>query len=414
MITRRDGIVLREAVAADADEVLALVSQRLGSDDVPEAEVPFRAVTGPDGTGDGQYLVAVDDDRIVAVLALWRERMRIGEVEVPAGQIDFVATASDHERRGIVRELVDLAHERAAARGDLLQILVGIPYFYRQFGYTYAIPIPDPVDVPATAELPVPAGLLARRAAVDDLPAMQRLHDTVQGEFDIAMPHGAAAWRWLLDVSTVEMRVVEDDDRVCGVARSKRRTGGSDDEAAPRITVAEVAATSIGVARALLADARKTHGDGDIRVIDRPGTAVSALLAEVGRRNDERDEYLVRIADPVGFLDALRPTLSARLAASPFARESGQLLLSFYRYGAVLSYADGVVTSVRPVAGIQLPVAAGGAGVPPDLIAALLFGPHGALQLEAWHPDCNLGRRRALVATFFPPVTADMLTYYVA
>jgi predicted N-acetyltransferase YhbS len=321
MVTRADGIVLRDAVASDAEQVLTLVSQRLGTNDVPEAEVAFRDVTSSDGADDGQYLVVVDGDRVVAVLALWRERVRIGEVEVPAGQIDFVATAADHERRGIVRDLVDLAHERAAARGDLLQILIGIPYFYRPFGYAYAIPIPDPYDVPAAGEVPVAAGIAVRRARTDDLRAMQRLQDAVQTDFDIAMPHSAAAWRWLLEASTVDMRVVEDRDGVSGVARFKRLPSRSDDDDAPRISVAEVAATSIGVARALLADARATLGDGDIKVIDRPGTAVAALLAEVGRRIEERDEYLVRIVDPVALLDTLRPTLSARLATSPFAHE---------------------------------------------------------------------------------------------
>ncbi len=45
------------------------------------------------------------------------------------------------------------AHERSAARGHVLQIMIGIPYFYRLFGYEYAIDIPSahPLAVPPAA-----------------------------------------------------------------------------------------------------------------------------------------------------------------------------------------------------------------------------------------------------------------------
>ena len=44
--------------------------------------------------------------------------------------------------RGLVRELMDWAHRLSAARGHVVQVMIGIPYFYRLFGYEYAIDIP--------------------------------------------------------------------------------------------------------------------------------------------------------------------------------------------------------------------------------------------------------------------------------
>ena len=61
----------------------------------------------------------------------------------------------------------------------------------------------------------------------------------------------------------------------------------------------------------------------------------------------------------------------------------------------------------------QYPVSSGGSGVPPDLLAPLLLGPHGALGLEERHPDVLLGRQRELMAALFPPQRADLLTYYL-
>jgi hypothetical protein len=51
--------------------------------------------------------------------------------------------------------------------------------------------------------------------------------------------------------------------------------------------------------------------------------------------------------------------------------------------------------------------------VAPDLIPALLFGPHGIKGLAERHPDVALGPRRELMERLFPPVTSDLLTFYV-
>jgi hypothetical protein len=42
-----------------------------------------------------------------------------------------------------------------------------------------------------------------------------------------------------------------------------------------------------------------------------------------------------------------------------------------------------------------------------------LFGPHGALGLEASVPDVMLGRQRDLMGSLFPPMRADLLTFYL-
>ncbi len=59
------------------------------------------------------------------------------------------------------------------------------------------------------------------------------------------------------------------------------------------------------------------------------------------------------------------------------------------------------------------PASVGGAGVAPDLVPALLFGPLGIEGLAERHPDVYPGPARELMAALFPPVRADLLTYYV-
>lgn len=406
--TRADGIVLRSAEAGDVEQILAMVGDRLDEDGVPDATATLGDVDGP-----ARYLVAADGDRVVAVTALWQDHVRVGLTVLPSGQIDFVASLTGYGGRGLVRDLMNMALARSAARGDVVQIMIGIPYFYRQFGFCYVIPMPAPYELGVNADLVVPDGLEVREAGLRDLPGIRHLQDAVQAGYDVAMPHNDETWRWLETAETAALRIVDDGSAISGFARHKIGAGNAQGDGPHDITVAEVAAVGVGPVRALLADARRQARGGKVMVKDRPGAAVSAVLPLVGLRHEETDRYMVRVADAAALLDALRPTLSARLAASHFARESGDLLLSFYRGSALLTYADGAVTAVKAAPGHQGPVAAGGIGVPPDVVADLVFGPHGAAQLEQRHADCNLGPRRGLADALFPPVSADVLTFYV-
>lgn len=55
----------------------------------------------------------------------------------------------------------------------------------------------------------------------------------------------------------------------------------------------------------------------------------------------------------------------------------------------------------------------GGAGVAPDYLPALLFGPHGIDGLSRIRPDVYSGSDGELFRALFPPLTADVLSYYL-
>lgn len=71
------------------------------------------------------------------------------------------------------------------------------------------------------------------------------------------------------------------------------------------------------------------------------------------------------------------------------------------------------MTGVLPGGPMQGPASLGGAGVAPDLIAPLLFGPHGIAGLAASHADVYPGPNADLMRALFPPIDADLLTFYL-
>ena len=62
---------------------------------------------------------------------------------------------------------------------------------------------------------------------------------------------------------------------------------------------------------------------------------------------------------------------------------------------------------------MQAPGAVGGCGVAPDALAALLTGPLGMHGLARRRPDVYPGQDAELYEALFPPLRADLLTWYL-
>ncbi|WP_433273171.1 GNAT family N-acetyltransferase [Actinosynnema sp. CS-041913] len=412
-MTLSDGLVLRPAEPRDLEQIGALLADR----GEPEDAVDHRLVVEDPDAGWESCAVVVDGDRVVSTATLLDETLVLNGVEIPAGQVELVATDRNYEGRGLVRALMDWAHERSAARGQLVNVMLGIPYFYRLFGYTYAIPVapvrpvvgtpptsPDTVREATVREAAVREATVreatVREATLDDIPALARLQHAEQARADLWMPHSTPLWRWLIARDGSTQWLVERDGLPVGTGRSTPPDEG--------VRLCEVAAVDAAAAHALLAHTGATTAN------ERPGTvAGDALEPFLGPPPEDANSYYVRINDPLALLEHLRPVFGRRLAESPFADAEGEAVVSFYRSHVRLPYRAGEVGPVVAGGTMQAPGAAGGAGVAPDLLASLLFGPQGLRGLTAGFPDVYPGPNADLMHTLFPPVRGDLMTFYL-
>jgi predicted N-acetyltransferase YhbS len=394
------GLQLRTAVPADLDQIGALLADRGDTADA----IDHRLVVEDPEAGWESCAVVVDGDQVVSTAMLFDETLYLGEVSIEAGQVELVATAREYEGRGCVRALMRWAHQRSADRGHLAQVMLGIPYFYRRFGYEYAIPIPRPRAVSA---LPAaPEGVAVRPAVADDIPSMAALQAAAQRTYDLRMPHSPTCWRALVAREGSTQVVAERAGHAVATARIAWLDEG-------RAVLGEVAATDIAGAHALLADAANRVGTGNLTVRERPGSlAGDALDGFLAAGEEEANCYYTRVPDPAALLARLRPMLSARLDGAGLGQSSGEAIVSFFREHVRLPFEKGVFGEVVRGGRMQAPGASGGAGVAPDLVTALLFGPYGIDGLRERHPDVYPGPQRTLMSALFPPVRADLLTFY--
>ncbi len=391
-------IEIRSARPEDIDAISAVIAEALDPEDADEA----RLVLGDPSFDPDRWLVGTVDGDIASTLALFDGRLRVGAAELPAGQIEFVATVEEARGRGLVRAQMEEAHRRSDAAGHAAVFIVGIPHFYRQFGYSYAVRQPAYVTVDEATPLDTGAGWVVRPATADDVPAILAAQDVVQGEATVALSHNEEMWHWLLKSPNYQVVVTEGRGQF-GMARVYE-----DGETA---WMCDVVAPAKGALHALIAHARTV--EPEVTVVHRHAGMLSSMLQNVGELEDELGWYYVRIGDPRVMLDGMRTELERRLAESPLYGYTGDLTLSLYGSSVTCRLDDGAVGSIEVGDPIPYPVSAGASGVPADLIADLVLGPHGAAELERLHGDVLLGDQRSLMTVLFPPQIPDIQTWVI-
>lgn len=381
---------IRTATTDDVGAISELVAARIGEEDAKEAEIVLEDQFFRD-----RWFVAEVDGQILSTAGVFPGQLDLGGVSIGAGAVEFVATDENAEGRGLVRRLMDEIHATAPSRGEMAQWIVGITYFYRKFGYEYAIPVDagysfDAADIPE-----MPSSWTVREIDEHEVGATATAQRKFSRQSDVALTAAERMW----DVyrrSPVYEVVVADGPKGRGYGRIYTH---EDDR-----YLFDVLADSSAAAAALL-NAASASGAYDVTALGRPGA--SEHLDAHGPSEPSGDAYYLRVADPVALLDAMRPILSERLAAHDRSAD-GDALISLYGSSVRFKYGGGQVGPMRRGAAEHGPIGQGGSGVAPDRIVSLLLGPSGATALAEQNPDVNLGEQDELMNALFPPQSCDV------
>lgn len=394
-----DDLLLRRATEADASQILELSIEAHGA----QEETSVRWMFEREDAGLGAWVVVVDGDRVVSTSVGLQATYQLGDIELPIGQVEYVATDPGYRNRGLVRAIFTELEREARSRGALLHIVEGIPYFYRVLGYGYGLSYPPMRDI-AVGSAPAIPGVEVRDAVPADLPAMRALHDTAQQRADLVRPWSDADWEGLLDTvpdAHESVLTAQRDANVTGWARFIQY----DDFG---FVLSHGAAVDDDAARALLAAARERAGDARLAAMPRAGDPFGCAVEAVGQPFPWFEARYVKLPDPFRLLGRLTPLLNARLQRSRFASEAGELVLSLYQTSIVLRFADGTIQAIESAPGRQDPPEEHAVGIAPEWLPALLLGRFAPSELERRVDDVTLGEHLELVEVLFPAVAADV------
>lgn len=405
-----DGLVLRTLRnEADVDGFAALHGIISAAEQVTCAYLPRRHPT----TTLDDYLV-VEDTRagqIVSTTCLLPWRWRYEQVQLNVAMLEMVVTHPDYRQRGLVRAQIERFHGAVAARGYDLSVIEGIPYYYRQYGYAYAVDHYPSHSLPVwrAAEAPPasPGVHTLRQATPDDAATLAALYAQAMAPLDLITQRDAAYWRFLLEWARYPAWLVERGGEAVGYLVIQPGSRG------PRVF--ESSLRDHAAALAALHHLR-AQATAEIQIVAPPTDALLQLAQSLGSTPLPGDQWLIRLRDPASFLAALGPAFERRLATSSYAGLTADLILNLFRRACRLRFTDGKLTEVQDIGFVDASLGADGGDlcIPPDAFVRLVFGYRSLSELrDAWPDIVVKPARRHLWEVLFPPMHAYLSMPYL-
>ncbi|HEY9076372.1 MAG TPA: GNAT family N-acetyltransferase [Anaerolineaceae bacterium] len=421
-----NGLVMRHGTHSDA-QALATFNSQIHSDD-QEPDLPVAAWT--EDLLSGNHPIVKPDDftvvieaatgKIVSSLCLINQTWTYAGIPFGVGRPELVGTDPAYRNHGLVRAQFDMIHRWSMERGQMVQAITGIPYYYRQFGYEMALNLGGwrgafsaniPQLKPGETE-----PFTFRPADETDLPAIQHLYNQgcrrslVSCQWDETLFRYELLGKRPLNITRLGIAVIEAvDGKAVGFLGYAERTRGATFtlhraeldqgiswwEAAPSILrylwrKGKESDTATGKDLELLA-----------LCIGEQHPFYQAVPEYLPKVNPIYAYYL-RLPDLAGFLRLIAPALEERLQRSPVCPGfSGSLKLDFYRSGLNMVFERGKLKSVEPWRFSRGDN--GVAGFPGLTFLQVLFGYRSLEEIQQAFPDCwSTPRFRPVLNTLFP------------
>jgi hypothetical protein len=425
------GLILRWATPADEAAVTELDWRMYGREKFVRWAGDLRGGQHPT-TGASDMTIVLDEragGKVVSHVVMIGQTWAYDGIPFSVGRPELVVTDPAYRRRGLINAQFAAIHARSAARGEMVQAVTGIPWFYRRYGYAPALDLRgyrrwhwrQVRALPPGGE----EGYRLRPATGQDIPLLETLHAIHCASSLISRVRDTAEWRWDLEgphpasFQRQAVEVIEDGaGRPAGyvVTQVVEDVWTQVTDHAMVLAVHELAAAPGHALHALcefLGRALRTRVEELNSRRDCPLTSLALFLSPAHPAHAALGDLLekpvppyawyLRIADLAAFLRHIAPSLEQRLAGSVHDGYSGALRLDFYTSRLTLTFERGRLVEVdtpgTPGAREQR-----AAHFPDATFLQLLFGYRSLADLRYAHAECyaDSAGTAVLLETLFP------------
>jgi hypothetical protein len=447
-----DGLVLRRSTSQDAD-ALAEFNRAIHSDNEQDGQcladwtrdlLTAHPTFHPD---DFTVIGETATGRIISTMNLISQTWSYEGIRFGVGRPELVGTLPEFRNRGLVRLQFEEVHKWSAERGEMVQAITGIPFYYRQFGYEMALDL-DGRRFGYEAQMPKlkdgdPEPYAIRPAQESDLSFIEKLYEQTKERSMIACERTPELFRYELTAHKDHcwLNCIIEDKRSTEVPRAfhgtdrdllgkSGRYGGSPVDAAgeqvgffrhpaynhhdsivaaryelkPGVSWLEATPSVVRFLWSKGQEYAKRDG-GECNafgfVLGASHPVYEALGDRLSRIHPAYAWYL-RVPDLCGFLNHIQPVLEKRLAASIAANHSREVRISLYRTGLRIMIEHGKIIAIESWK--PTPKDEGDAAFPSLTFLQLLFGYRSFEELNYAFADCGCDSEevRALLNILFP------------
>jgi hypothetical protein len=379
------------------------------------------------GPGDFTMVEESATGRLVSSLCLIDQTWSYEGIPFQVGRPELVSTIEEYRNRGLVRRQFDLIHEWSRQRGQLVQAITGIPYYYRLFGYEQSMDTEAgwnlyEYQIPRLKENETEAFTI-RDAVEADIPLIMRLYARSCTRSEVYCERDRHYWEHTLrrispgNCEKECIGIVENTQHeAIGMVIYGNEFWGPT-YVVPLVEILPghpwmqpCQAILRFVWRKGLELAPRLHADFHVLGLwlGREHPAYQALPGRLPKEHPPYGMYM-RVPDLPAFLDHIHPVLEKRLASSPASGYTGELLVSFYKSALKFTFEKGRLLPVEAVRAVNPDAPAAF----PDLtFLQLVFGGKSLAELEACFPDCTISAcsdARPLLNALFPKKPSNTL-----
>ncbi len=432
-----DGLVLRRSTSQDA-AALEDFNARVQSDDGPDkpddrvGAWAHDLLTKPHPTfktGDFTVVEELSSGKIVSSMNLIPQTWTYAGIPFNVGRPELVGTLIDYRNRGLVRRQFNIIHEWSAQNGDKLQVITGIPYYYRLFGYEMALNLSGgrvgyPTHIPRLKE-GEQEPFRFRLPTKADIPLLSELYIKGCQRSLVACLRNEAMWvdelfgKSAKNVQRLEHRIIEtvSGDMVGFISHPFFPFGDMmplfQYELTPGYTWREVTPSVIRQLEYYYSQYQPETGTkkpfGAFGLWFGDDHPVYHIMPDHVPQTRKPYAFYLRLPDVPGFLQLITPVLEKRLSGSALAGYTGEVRITFYRDGVRLVFDKGRLLTVEAYK--PTPYGhSGNVGFPPLTFLQLLFGYRSMDMLKASFADCWTDRDEihVLMDVLFPRQPSDI------
>jgi predicted N-acetyltransferase YhbS len=344
--------------------------------------------------------------RIVSAFALIPWTWEMEGIKCQVAEMGIVGTLKEHRGQGLMKVLNREFDQTLEQEGFDLAVIQGIPGFYHQFGYSYAVPLENDINLPLHAIAPEEEDdvYTFRLAALEDIPYLMQDEASYRASTAVSSYRDEAHWRYLLTESQKteygsEFWIMEDvtkaERHYCRIPSQGFGEGLIVSEISETITFDALRSLFV-FCKQLAVERKKPYVRLNLHNESVAGRAAIAMGAKEGTPY----AWQIKIPDAARFLTTITPLLERRILASSFRHFSGVFKLSFYKTAIDLVWEDGRLDAVQPGSGKSQYTFS----INADLFPALCLGHRTWQELRVNRPDIspNSAGSALFAETLFP------------
>lgn len=347
------------------------------------------------------FFMVKHGEKAVAGLLLIPQVWKIGGVEMKVAEMGCVGTDPLHRRKGVQWILNDEFDKYAIEQSYDLCVLAGIPYFYRQLGYQYAVELDYSTEIELAKIPEKESGIRVEKFTEDHVDKADRLLRKAQEGYLVHSVRTEEVWEMQQETGTYGGEPFQAvslllGDKFVGYYRYVV------DKEKGTFYIKELGIDE-NVSVGDLAGVIKGHASGMGLTVLKTGLPhqdeVNRYLISRGAKTNRPYAWQVKVLDLTRFLTKLRPVLESRIEDSEFKDVSKDLTLNFWRFAVSMKIVGGKIVSIEKVHGEKDRTI----GMNPYAFIKLALGYKSRSELEEMYPDFWVrGDMGGLIDVMFP------------